>query len=146
MYSQDARMDDLGGRLLGTKLGPNPHSHVHQGQLSQSHSFLLSGAKTLTSTVLRPKQATAPSWTRMPYPRPGSHKTLTQEGHGLHTITFSTGPVYPGFHCLIPWGFTQRRILPPSCLHSLGMASDLSCCSKQAQVEAQRAQRGEALN
>lgn len=85
-------MDDLGGRLLGAKLGPNPHSQVHQAQLSQSHSFLLSGAKTLTSTVLRPKQATAPSWTRMPYPRPGSHKTLTQEGHGLHTITFSTGP------------------------------------------------------
>lgn len=59
---------------LGAKPGLSPHSQVHQAQLSQSHSFLLSGAKTLTSTVLRPKQATAPSWSRMPYPR----QTLTK--------------------------------------------------------------------
>lgn len=87
--SQDARMDDLRGQLLSAKPILSPHSHVYKAQLSQSHGFLLSRARTLTSAVLKPKQAAAPSWTRMPYPRPGAHKTLTQEGHGLHTISHS---------------------------------------------------------
>lgn len=54
------------------------------------------------------------------------------QSHSLQALVLA----YPGFHCLITWGFTQRGILPQHCLHSLGMASDLSCCSKQAQVEA----------
>lgn len=129
-YSQDARMDDLSGQLLWAKPILSPHSH--QAQPSQSHGFLLSGAKALTSAALRPTQAAAPSWTWLPYPRPGSHKTLTQEGHGLHTVTHYPQALvltYQGFHCLMTWGLTQRGILPQSCLHSLGMASGLSSCS-----------------
>lgn len=110
-YSQDARMDDLSGQLLWTKPILSPHSHVHQAQPSQSHGFLLSGTKALTSVALRPKQAAAPSWTRLPYPKPGFHKTLTQEGHGLHTITHYLQALvltHPGFHCLMTWSLTQR--------------------------------------
>lgn len=130
-------MDDLSGQLLWAKPILSPHSHVYQAQPSQSHSFLFSGAKALTSTVLRPKQAAAPSWTRMPYPGPGSHKTLTQEGHGLHNHTFPTGPclTYPGLHCLMACGLTQKGMLPQSFVHPLGMASRSSLFQWLQQID-----------
>lgn len=97
-------MDDLNGQSLWAKPILSPHTHTCQVQPSQSHSFLLSGAKATQAGHSTWQDKDALTKTGLP------QNSMTWEGHRLHTTTHSLQALvltYPEFHCLMAGGFTQ---------------------------------------